>query len=106
MAALNPDKFYLENVRSLLEISSREAQKICEIAVRQGLFDRGVELLAPDGVVVASAKDESDFPETVTYWEEIAGDHIPATTQARTLKKQQFYRLHEHLSATKAHTHA
>jgi hypothetical protein len=35
---LNPDRFYPENVQELLGVSRKRAERICETAVRQGLF--------------------------------------------------------------------
>lgn len=90
---LNPDRFYIENVRSLLGISHTEAIRVCETAVRQGVFKRGIEILAPDGSVVASAESEADLPRRVQFWMDEGGHHEEAEADAATLQKQSFYRL-------------
>ena len=73
LARLDPRKIYLENVRSILGISSKKAQSICEAAVRQGIFEKWVEIRCPDGSVPASAKKESDLPSVVHFWVEEDG---------------------------------
>lgn len=47
LARLNPEKFYVENVRSVLGVSSSTAQRICDTAVRQGAFQKCVEVVYP-----------------------------------------------------------
>ena len=90
LARLNPDKFYLENVRNVLGISSTSAQRICDTAVRQGAFQVGVEVVCPNGAVAATASDEASLPETVRCWtEEYDEQELPT----RTLSKRVFYRL-------------
>jgi hypothetical protein len=92
---LNPDKFYIENVRSILGVSHASAVRICETAVRQGLFERRVEVKCPDGAVAASADTEEHLPPSVRCWHRDEGflgqDEIPTTT----LEKAVFYRLNE-----------
>lgn len=68
LAALNPEKFYIENVRSLLNVSATTAVDVCEAAVRQGFFRRRIDVLCPDGVVGASAESPAQLPEVVHCW--------------------------------------
>lgn len=93
ISKLNPDKIYLENVRSALGVSTEQARRICETAVRQGLFRQAVEVACPDGSVAASASRESDLPETVRCWTG-EGEHIEEVQLATAdLKKTLFYQL-------------
>ena len=95
LARLNPDKFYIENVRSILGISYKSAQGICETAVRQGLFSRGVEVKCPDGAVAAVAANESELPEFVRCWTEHEGILEPEDLPTAELEKTTFYRLND-----------
>jgi hypothetical protein len=95
LSSLNPDKFYVENVRSLLNISHASAVRICETAVRQGLFDRRVEVVCPDGAVVASADSESKLPPMVKCRREEEGHFEIEELPTTTLEKATFYRLHD-----------
>src|SRR5205085_4060213 len=70
LAKLDPRKFYIENVRSLLGISHKKALQICETAVRHGYFERRIEVLCPDGRVAASADSEANLPASVRCWHE------------------------------------
>jgi predicted polyphosphate/ATP-dependent NAD kinase len=95
LAKLNPDKIYVENVRSLLHTSTEQALRICETAVRQHLFTRRVEVLCPDGQAAASASCEKDLPETIVCWQEIDGNYEETTLRTATLQKLTFYRLND-----------
>jgi hypothetical protein len=44
---VDPDRFYLENIRSFFDISSRTAQTICDIGIEKGLLTRQVNYLCP-----------------------------------------------------------
>jgi hypothetical protein len=93
LARLNPDKIYLENVRSVLGVSSGSAQQIIDTAVRQGIFERYVEVVCPDGAVAASAKTESELPEIVHCWKEEEGHLEEREIPTSTLPKVTFYRM-------------
>ena len=93
LAELDPDKIYVENVRSLLGISSQSAVHICETAVRQGLFRRAVEVLCPDGAVATSADTEAGLPPTVRCWVEEDGRFEEVELPTRSLAKIAYYSL-------------
>jgi hypothetical protein len=90
LARLNPDKFYVENVRNALGVSTRRAQRICDIAVRQGVFEQRIEVLCPDDVVAASARAESELPPKVRCWDE--QDEVELELETTALRKIVFYR--------------
>jgi len=95
LSALNPDKFYAENVRHILGVSHASAVRICETAVRQGIFERLVEVKCPDGAVGASADTEDHLPPTVRCWHRDGGFLEAEDIATKTLEKTTFYRLHE-----------
>ena len=95
IAKLNPDKIYVENVRSALRVTTAEASQICETAVRQGLFDRFVEVVCPDGAVATSAPTEAELPKTVHCWLEHDGEMQDVELPTNTLSKTVFYKLHK-----------
>lgn len=95
LARLNPEKFYLENVRSILGVSHSIAKRICDTAVRQRFFSRHVEVLCPDGSVAASAETELTLPEVVTCWIEENGQLREQKFLTSALEKSTFYRLNE-----------
>jgi len=91
LARLNPQKFYVENVRNALGVSTKRAQRICNLAVRQGLFEQGIEVLCPDDVVAASARTEAELPLKVRCWDE--GEQSETVLETAKLRKVVFYRL-------------
>lgn len=95
IARLNPDKFYVENVRSVLGVSNHKAVQICESAVRQGLFRRGIEVLCPDGSIAASADAEAGLPSTVHCWSDEGAHPEEVELPTSSLPKIAFYRLND-----------
>lgn len=93
ISRLDPHKIYLENVRGMLGVSTQQALNICESAVRQGVFERKVEVVCPDGSVAASAIAESDLPGTVRCWKEEDGAFEPVIMDTTMLRKNVFYAL-------------
>lgn len=92
LRGLNPNKIYVENVRSLLGVSHGRAEGLCEAAVRRGIFTRGIEVLCHDGTVAASAGCESDLPDIITCWINEGGDHEEREFSTSALDKITFYR--------------
>lgn len=95
IAKLDPEKIYVENVRSALGVSAGRAKQICETAVRRGIFERFVEVVCPDGTVAASAQTESLLPERVHCWEEHDGQVEEVELATTTLARITFYRFHK-----------
>lgn len=95
LSQVDPEKVYVENVRSLLGISHFRAVQILETAVRQGIFERRVEIACPDGRVAASADKEEHLPKTVHCWVEESGHLEEADLPSDSLEKTVFYRLYE-----------
>jgi len=94
LEALDPDKIYVENVRSILRVSHGLALRICELAVRQGLFSKFVAVQCPDGSEAAHASAEDGLPPTVICnKEDDDGFFHEVTLPTNTLPKVTFYRL-------------
>jgi hypothetical protein len=93
LSQLNPDKIYVENVRSLLGISHASAVQICETAVRQGVFQRAIEVMCPDGAVAVIVKDDEALPTEIRCWREEDGHLEPVMLPTESLDKAIFYRL-------------
>lgn len=94
LSGLDPHHIYVENVRSILGVSTTEAAAICENAAQQGLFQKKVDVRCPDGAVVATAPSEQELPPTVYCWD---GQEHPHELEVPTsnLKKTVFYVLNE-----------
>jgi len=94
LSRVNPDRFYVENVRALLGVPHRIALALCETAVRQGLFLKKVEVRSPEGLVVASANRPDDLPPMVTYMREDSdGHYVEEETPRDRLSVTPFYAL-------------
>jgi hypothetical protein len=44
---INPDRFYVENIRSYYGMTTFVAQRLCDEAVNDGKFDRKIGLVCP-----------------------------------------------------------
>jgi len=86
LTRLNPDKIYVENVRSILGVSYKNALSICETAVRQGVFVKAVEVKCPDGSVAATAPSRDQLPPEVNCWEQEDGHLEPETLNTSELE--------------------
>lgn len=95
IARLDPNKIYLENVRSALGVSSGRAMRICETAVRQGVFRKYIEVVCPDGAVAVSAELGAELPESVRCWKEEDGNFEEVDFPTRALSRTTFYRLND-----------
>jgi hypothetical protein len=96
LSQLDPHKIYVENVRSLLDVSYKEALGILETAVRQGVFQKHIEVMCPDGTVAASADAEDAIPDRVQCWSEDDEGHLEEMEiSTHSLKKVVFYSLDE-----------
>lgn len=65
----DPDRIYVENVRSFFNISSRLARFFCEIAVRRGLFEKkiAIECLNEDCKRIIKVFDNAEqLPKEIT----------------------------------------
>ena len=93
LSELDPDKIYVENVRSVLRVPHGIARRICEMAVAQGVFRRFVAVECPDGSEAAEAERESELPPTVTCMREEDGFMAEVEMPSKGLRRVTFYRL-------------
>lgn len=93
LLALNPERIEVENVRSVLHTSTAQATRICETAVRRGVFIRRQSVICPDGSVAWTGAIDSSLPETVRCWRD--GDHGPEPERKQTLElpRREFFTL-------------
>jgi hypothetical protein len=92
LSELNPEKFYVENVRSILGTPYWVAKELCETGVRREIFSRGVEVVCPNGYVAASAEVEAHLPENVECPQEEDGHYEMIEMPTSELRKVVFYR--------------
>lgn len=95
LARLDPDRVYLENVRSLLEVSTFSAKLVCETAVRRGIFIRRTSLICPDGSVAWTGGPEDDPPATLRCWHETEYGPEPEAIARESLRREEFFVLNE-----------
>lgn len=65
---LNPDRIYVENMRSILNTNSRIAKIICELAVRKGYFKKYYAVECKNescGRIINSFQKIEDIPNSL-----------------------------------------
>ena len=64
----DPDRIYVENVRSFFNIPTKVAKFLCELAVRQGLFKRRIGIICENEDcerIILTINDKKDIPSVV-----------------------------------------
>jgi hypothetical protein len=95
LSVLDPQQIDVENVRSILGVSTGRARLICETAVRRGVFRRKVQVLCPDNSVAASAPTREELPPSVRCWQDIQGDLEPRSVPTEELQTREVFALNE-----------
>ena len=92
---LETSKIYVENVRSILGSSHTVAKTACEKAVHQGVLDKYVEVLCPDGSQAGAYAASEGIPESVICWKEDGWDEYEMEVETSDLRKITFYKLND-----------
>ena len=94
---LNPDKFYVENVRVVMDTSTHAARTLCERGVQEGLFDKHVEALDPiTGQTIATANSEGELELEIIIEPGLDNeDDEPRKIPASSLQKLTYYSMHQ-----------
>jgi hypothetical protein len=93
---LDPSRIYVENVRSIYNISSVRARVLCEMAVRDNVFQRKIGLICPNsdcGRIIAQYDSYDDIPATVTCELCEMDDTKESIFDTADLEKIEFYQL-------------
>ena len=95
LSKLNPDHIEVENVRSILDVSTSAAKRVCETAVRRGLFCVRIAVICPDDSVALVVNDRNSIPQTVRCWRQYEDGSAPEEVPTETLEQREFYVLNE-----------
>lgn len=93
----DPARIYVENVRSFFGVSHGLAKTMCELAVRQGLFDRCSVLLCPhdERVLFETCSEDDGPPDEIACSICEAMEIEPSVFSPNDCRSMPFYRLHE-----------
>lgn len=65
--ATDPERIYVENVRSFFHIPFKAAKLLCDLAVKEGLFRKKYGVTCPScGRIIKSYNSENQIEEEVT----------------------------------------
>jgi hypothetical protein len=93
---INPNKIYVENVRSYFKVPTVVAKLMCEMAVVDNLFIKKVGIICKNSEcnrLIASYNSYAEIPETITC--EICENEEKEifTFKTKDLEKVDFYQL-------------
>jgi hypothetical protein len=88
---LDPERIEVENVRSVLGVSTGRAKDVCESAVRRGVFARRVSIHCPDGAVAWTGAPEAIPPATVRCLKETEFGPEPERTPSASLMRKDYF---------------
>ena len=64
--ATNPDRIYVENIRSFYNLTTPVAKVFCEMAVKEKLFKKRIGVECPNcGKLIIHFSNISDIPDTI-----------------------------------------
>lgn len=67
LSKIQPSRFYVENVRAILETNTSKAQRYCDLAVKNGFFKKKIGIECPnDSRIIASFYTEKEIPEKIS----------------------------------------
>lgn len=97
LQGVNPNKFYVEEVRAVMNTSTRTAQALCEDGVREGVFEKHFELLDPKtDRTVATASSEDNLPSRIIIGPGLDNmDDEPQEISRSDLRTMVYYSLHQ-----------
>jgi len=91
---IDPGKIEVENVRSILNVNSRSAKFICEMAVQEKLFIKKIGLVCPnEGRVIEEFDSYNEIPEQITCHICETDEREHSTFKTSQLQKIEFYKL-------------
>lgn len=96
ISTVNPNKIYVENVRSYLKVPTFLARLLCEMAVVDNLFIKKIGIVCPNSNckrILASYTSYESIPETITCSICEDEDQTEYTFQTENLEKIEFYQL-------------
>jgi len=94
ISGIDPGKIYVENVRSILDVSTEHARRICEMAVIDKIFERKIGLVCPnENRVIREFSSLNEIPETITCSLCEANDEEESTFNTSDLKKIVYYKI-------------
>jgi hypothetical protein len=93
---LNPNKIYVENVRSFFKVPTFVARLMCEMAVVDKLFTKKIGLVCPNSDcnrIIASFSSEKDIPQEIECSICEDEDKEIFSYKTKDLEKIEFYQL-------------
>jgi transcription elongation factor Elf1 len=93
MASTDPDRIYVENVRSFFKLPKKVAWLLCEMAVKEGYFKKEIALTCPNCQRVIKTVKQVDKNEKISCINCEINEESIYEFRAEELNKIEFYKL-------------
>lgn len=96
--SINPNKIYVENVRSFFKVPTYVAKLMCEIAVSDRLFTKKIGIVCPNSDckrIILTFNSYKEIPSEISCSICEADDNLTSTFLTEKLEKVEFYQLNK-----------
>lgn len=96
ISATNPDRIYVENIRSFYNLNTPTAKTLCEMAVKENLFKKRIGVECPDcGKLITHYNSEKDIPEKIVCDTCLMLENDKHEFKKSEISKIEFYQLNK-----------
>lgn len=96
ISATNPDRIYVENIRSFYNLNTPTAKTLCEMAVKENLFKRRIGVECPHcGKLITHYNSENDIPEKIVCDNCLMLENEKHEFKKSEISKIEFYQLNK-----------
>lgn len=96
IGATNPERIYVENIRSFYNLTTPIAKTFCEMAVKENLFQKRIGVECPDcGKLINHYNSEKDIPENIVCDSCLMLEKYKHEFKKSEISKIEFYQLNK-----------
>lgn len=96
ISATNPDRIYVENIRSFYNLNTPTAKTLCEMAVKENLFKRRIGVECPHcAKLITHYNSENDIPEKIVCDNCLMLENEKHEFKKSEISKIEFYQLNK-----------
>jgi len=96
ICATNPDRIYVENIRSFYNLNTSTAKTLCEMAVKENLFKKRIGVECPDcGKLITHYNSEKEIPEKIVCDNCLMLENDKHEFKKSEISKIEFYQLNK-----------
>ncbi len=96
ITSTNPDRIYVENIRSFYRLNASAAKSLCEMAVKENLFKKRIGVECPTcNKIINQYDSEREIPEKIICDTCLMLEHDKHEFKKSEISKIEFYQLNK-----------